>query len=445
MAEFVTALAAQLPVVFEKAEAKGMKRSKKRGRRESEMDWSQIELERRLARSPPSSTEEKRKKTHPPLPLLSSSSLARSSPNTQPDLDCVLTVMALSVASARDSDGDAAASTAAEAAARALSSGAASLRPAQRLSALSALHGASPPGSAGRTAALRGALAVARGAVAEAPAAAVSSGAAALSAAARTHGAAWAAADAGGDEAVRTELLLALAEVVRSGAPGKRAAARDAAKLAGAALGSEASSSASAASSALAGPAAERAVADFLSSPDAASFDLAGAPAVKALSSSKSGASGKALAAALEAVLKGDTEAAAAACEGASVAALASAGVSRSHVESKARLIALLRAAEAAPGGVLTFEAVERALALPAGGAARALVAAGGASGGAAVVRVDGKAKTAHVARRAPLYPSCREDYAALASGLKRWAESGRAVVEKFKAQAAAEATGRET
>lgn len=119
MAEFVTALAAQLPVVFEKAEAKGMKRSKKRGRRESEMDWSQIELERRLARSPPSSTEEKRKKLTP----LSLSSPPPLSPaplqNTQPDLDCVLTVMALSVASARDSDGDAAASTAAEAAARA--------------------------------------------------------------------------------------------------------------------------------------------------------------------------------------------------------------------------------------------------------------------------------------------------------------------------------------
>ena len=351
--------------------------------------------------------------------------------------------MALSVASARDSDGDAAASTAAEAAARALSASAAP-RPAQRLSALSALHGASPPGSAGRTAALRGALAVAKGAVAASPAAAVSSGAAALSAAARAHGESWAAADAGGDESVKAELLLALAEVVRSGAPGKRAAARDAAKLAGAALNSEAaSSSSSPASAALAGPAAERAVSDFLSSPDAASFDLAGAPAVKALSSSKS-SSGKALAAALEAVLKGDTEAAAAACEGGNAAALASAGVSRSHVESKARLVALLRAAEAAPGGVLTFEAVEAALALPAGGAARALVAAGGASGGAAVVRVDGKNKTAHVARRAPLYPSCPQDYAALAAGLKRWAESGRAVVEKLRAQTAAGATGRE-
>ena len=201
--------------------------------------------------------------------------------------------------------------------------------------------------------------------------------------------------------------------------------------------------SSSGATAALAGPAAERAVADFLSSPDAASFDLAGAPAVKALSSGSSSATGKALAAALDAVLKGDTRAAAAACDS-NAAALASAGVSRSHVESKARLLALLKAAEAAPGGVLTFEAVEEALALPAGGAARALVAAGGATGGAAVVRVDGKAKTAHVARRAPLYPSDRQDYAALAAGLRRWAESGRAVVEKLKAQAAAEATGRE-
>lgn len=354
--------------------------------------------------------------------------------------------MALSVASARDSDGDAAASGAAEAAARALSA-AATPHPAQRFSALSSLHGAAPPGSAGRTAALRGALAVAKGAVAESPAAAISSGAAALSAAARAHGEAWATADAGGDESIKAELLLALAEAVRSGAPGKKAAARDAAKLAGAAMsgegGASSSSSPSPAVAALAGAAAERAVADFLSSPDAASFDLASAPAVKALSSSKS-ASGKALAASLESVLKGDTKAAAAACEGAGAAALASVGVSRAHVENKARLLALLKAAEAAPGGVLTFEAVEKALALPAGGAARALVAAGGASVGAAVVRIDGKAKTAHVARRAPLYPSSPVDYATLAAGLKRWAESGRAVVEKLKAQAVAEATGRE-
>lgn len=355
--------------------------------------------------------------------------------------------MALSVASARDSDGDAAASGAAEAAARALSA-AATPHPAQRFSALSSLHGAAPPGSAGRTAALRGALAVAKGAVAESPAAAISSGAAALSAAARAHGEAWATADAGGDESIKAELLLALAEAVRSGAPGKKAAARDAAKLAGAAMSGEggassSSSSPSPAVAALAGAAAERAVADFLSSPDAASFDLASAPAVKALSSSKS-ASGKALAASLESVLKGDTKAAAAACEGAGAAALASVGVSRAHVENKARLLALLKAAEAAPGGVLTFEAVEKALALPAGGAARALVAAGGASVGAAVVRIDGKAKTAHVARRAPLYPSSPVDYATLAAGLKRWAESGRAVVEKLKAQAVAEATGRE-
>ena len=94
----------------------------------------------------------------------------------------------------------------------------------------------------------------------------------------------------------------------------------------------------------------------------------------------------------------------------------------------------------------MSFADVEEALALPAGGAARALVAAGGSStsSSAVVVRIDGAAKTAHVARRAPLYPSSKQDYGALAAGLSKWAESGRAVVEKIKAAAAAGASGRE-
>ncbi len=143
----------------------------------------------------------------------------------------------------------------------------------------------------------------------------------------------------------------------------------------------------------------------------------------------------------------------------AAAAAAAAGAPPPAAVAAKATAVALLAAADAGAaaaaaaeggtplppgvrgsGATLTFEAVEAALKLPAGGAERALVAAAGAASGPGGssgldVRIDGAARTAHVGRRSPGAPSDRAGWAALAASLGAWRDAAASVRDALKSK----------